>query len=95
MAPQKKDIETIELNSLGPIISRVGKNRSNIYERINIIDLENQKRITLFHYVVHILAFSFILPYLILIICQIEIPREYSTIVSVVVGFYFAKSLFN
>lgn len=54
-----------------------------------------QKRLDLYHYVVHGLATFIILSYIFLIIWNYNIPKEFSTIVSMVIGFYFAKSLFN
>jgi len=91
MAPQK----VIQLDSLGPISSRVGKNHIKIDEKIDVISLEQQKRITIYHYVVHILAFIIIIPYITLIIYNIPVPISFSTLVSVIIGFYFARNLFN
>ena len=55
----------------------------------------NETRITLFHIVIHLLAFFIIVPFVVLIIYNRVIPPEYSTIVSVVVGFYFGRALFR
>ena len=56
-------------------------------------EYNKQKRINLYHKIVHILAFLIIIPYLTLTILGAEISQTYSTIVSIVVGFYFARSL--
>lgn len=95
MVPPKEIIEIVNLNELGPISSRINHRRFQIDDRINVIDLERQKRITVYHYVVHILAFLLIIPYITLIIYNVQIPDSFSTIVSVVIGFYFARSLFR
>lgn len=57
--------------------------------------LNKEKRINIYHFVTHLLAFIIVLTYIIMILFSIEVPKEYSTIVSVVAGFYFARSLFN
>jgi len=54
-----------------------------------------QKRIILYHYVVHALAFIIVVPYIIMLAFGSEISPSYSTTVSIVIGFYFAKSLFD
>lgn len=95
MSPKKEIIEILELDSLKPTFSRINKNHYTIGDNINIKDLEKQKRITIYHYVVHILAFLLIIPYISLIVCNIPVPISFSTIVSIVIGFYFARSLFN
>ncbi|MFA5174206.1 MAG: hypothetical protein WC438_03420 [Candidatus Pacearchaeota archaeon] len=56
---------------------------------------EKEKRLNLYHYVVHTLAIFIILSYIFLIVWNYNIPKEFSTIVSIVIGFYFAKSLLN
>lgn len=89
MAPQ----EIIQLGSLGPVASRIDKSRIRIDKKIEVLNLEQQKRITIYHFVVHILAFIIIIPYVILIIYRIPVPTSFSTLVSVVIGFYFAKNL--
>ena len=53
------------------------------------------KRLNIYHWVVHIIAFIVIIPFVIMVLFQQKIPESYSTIVSVVVGFYFARSLFR
>ncbi len=58
-------------------------------------EINKEKRTNIYHMVVHFLAFIIIVPYIFLIIYNIRIPESYSTIVSVVVGFYFARSLFK
>jgi len=89
MAPQ----EIIKLGSLGPVASRIDKRRIKIADKIDVVNLEKQKRITIYHYVVHILAFLIIIPYVTLIIYRVPVPVSFSTLVSVVIGFYFAKNL--
>jgi len=61
--------------------------------KFGVIEKNKQKRINILHLVIHTLAFLLIVPFLLLILLGREIPREYSTIVSVVIGFYFGKSL--
>ena len=89
MAPQ----EIIKLGSLGPVASRIDKRHIKIADKIDVVNLEKQKRITIYHYVVHILAFLIIIPYVTLIIYRVPVPVSFSTLVSVVIGFYFAKNL--
>jgi hypothetical protein len=94
MAPEEKT-EVLNLESLEPT-SKIN-NKTKIDERIGVItrEKEKQKRITIYHIVVHILSFIIIIPYIGMLIVGRPIPESYQTIVSVVVGFYFAKSLFN
>ena len=89
--PQKETIEKLFKDD-SPIGIRTSLKESNIAVREREA---RQKRITLYHYIVHLLAILIIVPYLVLVIFQIKVPPEYSTIVSVVVGFYFARSLFD
>ena len=58
-------------------------------------EINKEKRLTIYHWVVHILAFLILIPFLIMVIFQVKIPEMYSTIVSIVIGFYFARALFN
>ena len=80
-------------------IFRVGKtDQGNQFWKVN--EKEKQGRITLYHRVVHALAFFMIIPYIILMTLTtiypfLQVPIEYHTIVSVIIGFYFARSLFN
>lgn len=98
MGPQKKNdeqpTEILDLDTLAPLSSTFHYKRSRIADKINVVELEKQKRINIYHYVVHVLAFLIIIPYISLIIYNQNILDSYSTIVSVVIGFYFAKSLF-
>lgn len=80
--------ETIQIMSLSP-------SKSHKPDFWKVREHNRQRRITLYHMVVHILAFLIIVPYIALIIFGVDVPQTYSTIVSVVVGFYFARSLFN
>jgi hypothetical protein len=64
-------------------------------ENIFVKDKEEQKRINLNHYVIHFLAVFIIVSYIFFIIWNVKLPQEFSTIVSIIIGFYFAKSLFN
>ena len=58
---------------------------------------EKERRLSLYHQVVHCLAFIIVCPYVIMVpismVLNFEIPVAYSTIVSIVIGFYFARSL--
>ena len=78
--------EELNLNSIYPT-------RENDLEGFKTI--KKERRIDIYHGVIHFFAFLILVPYITLIAFQIEIPQSYSTIVSVVIGFYFAKSLFN
>jgi len=64
-------------------------------ENIFIKYKEEQKRINLNHYVIHFLAIFIIISYIFFIVWKVNLPNEFSTIVSIIVGFYFAKSLSN
>lgn len=86
MSPRINVDEILDLDSINP------NNSGQISDKIRTINKE--KRITLYHYVVHLLAFIIIVPFIAMLIAQVEIPQVYSTIVSVVIGFYFAKNLF-
>ena len=65
--------------------------RDNIFVK----EKEEQKRINLHHYIIHFLAIFIIISYIFFIIWEVNLPNEFSTIVSIIIGFYFAKSLFN
>lgn len=80
----KKDIEIKSISS--------SKSDEDFFK---IVTSNKEKRLTAYHFVTHFFAFIILLPYLVMIVYQMEIPREYSTIVSVIVGFYFARALFN
>lgn len=68
----------------------------DFFKEIERIKTENnERRLSLHHFITHLLAIIIIFPYLIFISFRLEIPQSYSTIVSVVIGFYFAKSLFK
>jgi hypothetical protein len=92
VAPQDFSVEPIEIDSIGSSLPLNGKT-GRVAE--GIIVKEREKRISNFHYVIHTLAFMIILPFLLMIPLGMPIPPEYSTIVSVVVGFYFGRALFN
>lgn len=83
----KEEVEILDLNSISP------DNKGHISSTIRTINRE--KRINVYHWVVHTLAFLILIPFLVMITLQLEIPREYWTLVSVVIGFYFARSLFE
>ena len=87
MSPPQKVDETLELDTISP------NNSGLISDKIRIINRE--KRMNLYHYVIHFLAFIIIVPFILMILLDVDIPETYSTIVSVVVGFYFARTLFN
>jgi hypothetical protein len=58
-----------------------------------IKEKNKERRINLYHFVVHLLAFIIVISFISFIIFNIDIPEVYSTLVSVVIGFYFARSL--
>lgn len=91
MGPDK-NIEEIKINESFLVkTSTTGKDFWSEAEKVK----NEQKRINIYHFVVHLLAFVIIIPYICLNIYKYEISETYSTIVSVVIGFYFARSLFN
>lgn len=92
MAP-KRNVEILELDEIKSV--KLNSRRTQIGKGIDLIEKQRQLRITLYHWVVHIIAFLILIPYFSLIITSTPVPDSYSTIVSVVVGFYFAKSLFT
>lgn len=86
--------EIIDIISISPN-KKIEHNDIDIIDKnITVVEKYRQKRITIYHYVVHILAFLIIIPFVVLIIFNHQIPDSYSTIVSVIIGFYFARSLF-
>lgn len=92
--------EKISIDSLIPNTSEEGVRKSLKESNLRVIERkENQKRLNLYHIMVHIIALIVILPYVALltfsVIYDLKVPQEYSTIVSVVIGFYFGRSLFN
>ncbi|MEK6844361.1 MAG: hypothetical protein AABX83_02945 [Nanoarchaeota archaeon] len=93
MAPQKDKVEILDLDSIQ--VNSIGEhsNRTKIAE--TILAIKKDRRITIYHYVVHILAFLIIIPYIFMTFIGNKISDSYSTIVSVVIGFYFARSLFG
>ena len=91
--PSKEENEEFDLNSIEP---RFSLNNSRSIKDTNFAIKERyEKRKDIFHIVIHTLAFLIIIPFLIMIVFSIKIPPEYSTIVSIVIGFYFGKALFN
>jgi len=89
MSLSKMSQETIVIDSLSKEVPNIKKDFFRIRE------VNKQKRLTLYHIVVHILAFFILIPFLVMVLFQIKVPETYSTLVSVVVGFYFAKSLLD
>ena len=88
----KQNIEIIDLDDFNVSPNKISP---KIRDYWKVVKKEDQKRITLFHYVVHFLAIFIVISYILLIFLNYEVPKEFSTIVSLVIGFYFAKSLFN
>jgi len=80
--------ETIEIDSLS-----LENHRREEFWRIR--EINKEKRTNLYHLVIHLLAFIIVIPFIFFIIFSIEMPEVYSTLVSVIIGFYFAKSLFK
>ncbi len=62
---------------------------------IKIYNKPKEQRLTLYHMVVHGLAYMLTASYIIFILFDRNIPESFSTIISIVIGFYFAKALFN
>ena len=91
----KKNQEVIEIDSITPDII-TAKGISVIRDTpFGEKDKLHEKRVTLFHFVVHLLAFIIVVPFVVMIAFGATVPREYSTIVSLVIGFYFGRALFN
>ena len=91
MSPQNK-LEKLELENLS--ISNEKLNLKDPFKIIEYKEKKKEKRADLYHVVVHLLAAIILIHYVIMIIFQLEIPIAYSTIASIVVGFYFARTLF-
>jgi len=87
--------EVLDLDSINPYFKTCGNPSILENSPFGIKERENEKRINLLHYVIHLLAFVIIVPFVFLIAWGIDIPKEYSTIVSIVIGFYFGKSLLD
>ena len=97
MSPKSDSVEE-EILNLDTINPRLVTHRDS--ERIGgtsigIRDYHKEKRINNLHAVIHTLAFMIIIPFLFMIFLEKEIPSSYSTIVSIVIGFYFGKVLFG
>ncbi|MCX6741588.1 MAG: hypothetical protein NTX24_00205 [Candidatus Pacearchaeota archaeon] len=92
---KKEGIEIVELDSINPKINSPYLNRppSINHTPFGIIEKNKQKRINILHKVIHTLAFLIILPYIIMVFFGKKIVPEYSTIVAIVIGFYFGKAL--
>ena len=91
MSPQKK-LETLELENIS-----ISEEKSNSKSPFKIIEdykaRKKERRVDIYHLVVHFLAAAILIPYIVMIVFQLEIPIAYSTIASIVVGFYFARAL--
>lgn len=87
--PQRKKYEELNLEN----ISDTEKEKSFKVQELK--ERRNQQRLDVYHYVVHFIAFLIIVPYILMMFLQIEVHPSYSTMVSVVIVFYFAKSLFK
>jgi len=88
--------EIIEIDELISDETAEGREKGLREGNWNLLERRaKQKRLTLYHYVVHALAVFIVISYILLIVWKYSIPKEFSTIVSIVIGFYFAKSLFN
>jgi len=96
MSPSKRlDEETLDLDSINPYFRTYGNPRILENSPFGIKERENEKRINLLHYVIHLLAFLIVIPFIFFIAFGVDISKEYSTIVSIVIGFYFGKSLLD
>lgn len=83
-------MEQAEIDSeLKRFNSKLIEDNIKVVEKISI-----QKRLTLYHLVIHGIAIMIVSSYIIFIALGREVPVAFSTIVSIVVGFYFARSLF-
>ena len=67
-----------------------------IDDNIKVIEkISTQKRLMLYHLIVHGIAIMITSSYIIFIAFGMEVPVAFSTIASIVIGFYFARTLFN
>lgn len=101
MTPQKKEeIEKSKIDSLGleanfdnkRIIS-VRELRNQGWKLEEQREKNLQRRTNLYHYVIHLLAVFMVVSYILFTAWEYEIPKEFTTVISVIVGFYFAKSI--
>lgn len=97
MAPQEEKTEVLDLDSIDPHLKEPITVRPQFFKdtSIGIRERLKQHRINILHYVIHTLAFMIVIPFLFMVFLGIKVPPEYSTIVSVVIGFYFGKSLMD
>ncbi|MDP3026566.1 MAG: hypothetical protein Q8N63_02570 [Nanoarchaeota archaeon] len=96
MSPSKKNRDEVIIDSIAPEFSKVGNNLTrNRASPFFVRELQKEKRTNILHAVIHMLAFFIVIPYIFMIIWGIDIPKEYTTIVSIVIGFYFGKSIFD
>lgn len=93
----KKENEGIFIESINPRFISVKNTPVPIEESspFGIREIQKEKRTNLLHYVIHLLAFIIIIPFIFFIAWGVDIPKEYYTIVSIVIGFYFGKALVN
>ena len=90
MAQAKKEI--LKIDEILPYNVRL-INASLKESKIDIREKSKQIRLSLYHYVTHAIAILIIVPYIILLLFESEIPLSYTTLVSLVIGFYFGRSL--
>ncbi len=88
----EKNKESIQVINLDSFQKERGEKKDFFRE---VAFKNNEKRINWYHVVTHLLAILIISTYLVLICFNAKIPSEYSTLVSVVIGFYFAKNFLN
>ncbi len=87
----KKIINIGDLEDLGSIQSDIS-DKKLLYK---VKDKNEEIRRTIFHFVTHLLAFIIIGPWIFMQFSKANISETYSTIVSVVIGFYFGRALFK
>lgn len=90
-----KEESPIDIDIIGKLFEDSPRDVRGGLRKYNILvrEREEQKRRNLYHYVVHFLAIFIIVAYIFFIIWSVKVPEEFPTIVSVIIGFYFAKSL--
>ena len=90
MAQQKEEI--LEIDELLP--KNEGLISSSLNDsKIRVVEKSRQNRLNLYHYITHSIAILIILPYIILLTLGNDMPASYTTIVSMVIGFYFGRAL--
>ena len=90
LAHSKKEI--INIDEILPQNSKLIFSSLN-ESKISVREKSKQIRLNLYHYITHAIAILIIAPYVILVALGNDVSFSYSTLVSLVIGFYFGRSL--